>query len=231
MPYAQRIAHLLSEARRAATDDGRPAGPLTIGSLETTTALRLSPRLAVYAAAHPEVDIGIRTGTTAELIDDVLQHRVDGAFVCGPVHHADLEEEVFFREELVVLAALDKRFLEDVLATPDLKIVVLRVGCSYRQMLESILAKRGVVGLRRLEFGTLEAIYGCVAAGLGITLLPKSLIGTVWRDGRVAVHPLSPEESLVETVFIRRRDAYMSSALDAFLRTVRPAMIDAAAAE
>ena len=231
LPYAQRIGSLLQEAARAARDDGRPAGPLTIGSLETTAALRLSPRLAVYAAAYPEVDIGIRTGTTGELIDDVLQRRVDGAFVCGPAPHPDLEEEVFFREELVVLTAPGQRALDDVLGTPDLKIIVLRVGCSYRQMLESILARRGVVGLRRLEFGTLEAIYGCVAAGLGITLLPKSLIGTVWRDSRVAVHPLPPEDALVETVFVRRRDAYMSSALDAFLNTVRPARFSAAAAE
>jgi DNA-binding transcriptional LysR family regulator len=156
---------------------------------------------------------------------------MDGAFVCGPVQHPELEEELFCREELVLLSGPDKRLLEDVLAAPDLRIVVLRIGCSYRQMLETILARRGVVGLRLLEFGTLEAIYGCVAAGLGITLLPKSLIGAVWRDGRVAVHPLPPEESLVETVFVRRRDAYLSSALDAFLRTARPPAVSAAAAE
>jgi DNA-binding transcriptional LysR family regulator len=53
------------------------------------------------------------------------------------------------------------------------KIVVLREGCSYRQVLENILIKHGVVGIRHLEFGTLEAIYGSVSAGLGITLLTK----------------------------------------------------------
>jgi LysR family transcriptional regulator, cell division regulator len=231
LPYAQRIAQLLSEAKRATLDEGRPRGALAIGSLETTAALRLSPRLAAYAAAYPEVDIGLRTGTSAELIEDVLQHRVEGAMVCGPVEHPDLVEEVFYREELVVLSARDGRTLDDVLRRPDLKIIVLRIGCSYRQMLESILARRGVVGLRRLEFGTLEAIYGCVAAGLGVTLLPKSLIGTVWRDGRVAVHPLPPEDALVETVFIRRRDGYVSSALEAFLRMLRPAAVSSAAAE
>jgi DNA-binding transcriptional LysR family regulator len=231
LPYAHRVAQLLSEASRAARDHGRPTGPLTIGSLETTTALHLSPRLSVFAAACPDVDIGLRTGTTCELVEDVLQHRVDGAFVCGPVQHAELEEELFFREELVVLSALDKRFLDDVLHAPDLKIIVLRIGCSYRQMLESILARRGVVGVRRLEFGTLEAIYGCVAAGLGVTLLPKRLIGAVWRDGRVAVHPLPPDEALVETVFIRRRDGFVPSALEAFLQTVRPNTVSAAAAE
>jgi LysR family transcriptional regulator, cell division regulator len=42
----------------------------------------LSPLLADYAKAFPEVEIGLRTGTTCELVEDVLAHRVEGAFVC-----------------------------------------------------------------------------------------------------------------------------------------------------
>jgi DNA-binding transcriptional LysR family regulator len=70
---------------------------------------------------------------------------------------------------------------------------------------------------RILEFGTLEAILACVSAGLGITLLPRSLVGAVARPGQVALHRLPASEGRVETVFIRRRDAYRSSALAAFL--------------
>jgi len=110
-----------------------------------------------------------------------------------------------------------------------MKIVVLNAGCSYRMMLETMLARRGVTNLRQLEFGTLEAIYACVSAGIGITLLPKRLTEKVWRDGRVAVHKLPSAESRVDTVFIRRRDAYVSAALDAFLRCARPAALRAAA--
>jgi hypothetical protein len=53
------------------------------------------------------------------------------------------------------------------------------------------------------------------------------------RDGRVAVHELPPKEALVETVFIRRRDAFISSALDCFLRCARqrPVLLPADAAE
>jgi hypothetical protein len=36
------------------------------------------------------------------------------------------------------------------------------------------------------------------------------------------VHELDPEVSEVQTVFIRRTDGYVSSALSAFLQTVRP---------
>ena len=65
LPYAIRVQRLLEEARRAALDDGRPKGALTIGSLETTAALRLSPVLAAYAAAYPEVDLVLNTGPPA----------------------------------------------------------------------------------------------------------------------------------------------------------------------
>jgi DNA-binding transcriptional LysR family regulator len=224
LPYAARVRHLLEDARRVVADDGTPRGSLTIGTLETTAAMRLSPLLAAYVGTHPQVDLVLRTGTTCELVEGVLEQRLEGAFVCGPVDHPDLEGEVVFREDLVVLAARSARALDDLLRTGDLKIVVLRAGCSYRQRLEAVLASRGVVGVRVLEFGTLEAILGCVAAGLGITLLPRSIVGPSRRGDELAVHELPAEEARVETLFVRRRGSFVSSALAAFLDCVRPAL-------
>ena len=142
----------------------------------------------------------LRTGTTCELIAEVLEQRLDGAFVCGPVAHPELEEKVMFREELVVLAAPGVASLDALLDAGETRIVVLRAGCSYRQMLEALLARRGIAVPRLLEFGTLEAIFGCVSAGLGITLLPRALIGRVSDTGRVSVHVLPPTDAMVETV-------------------------------
>ena len=238
LPYARRVAWLLTDAARAARDDGLPRGPLNIGSLETTAALRLSPLIASYAAACPEVDLALRPGTTAELIEAVLDRRLEGAFVCGPVAHPALVEQVMFEEELAILAAPGLTSIEA--ATHDMttgggvvRIVVLRAGCSYRQRLEALLARRGIAVARLLEFGTLEAIFGCVAAGLGITLLPQALVGPVWQSGRVSLHRLPSAEALVTTVFIRRREAYLSNALRAFLDHVRlvPAQAELAEVE
>jgi DNA-binding transcriptional LysR family regulator len=217
LPYADRVAQLLADARQAARDDGVPGGVLTIGSLETTVALRLTPLLMRYAADNPQVDLVLRTGTTRELVAEVLDQQVDGAFVCGPVAHPDLDKQVMFREELVMLTAPDVVSLDAALNGGEVRVVVLRAGCSYRQILETLLARRGIVVQRQLEFGTLEAIFGCVGAGLGITLLPQSLVGGFWEAGRVAVHALPPKDGLVETVFIRRRGGFISSALRAFL--------------
>jgi len=221
LPYARRLAWLLADAARAARDDGEPRGPLTIGSLETTAALRLSPLIAAYATACPEVDLALRPGTTAELIEAVLDRRLEGAFVCGPVAHQSLIEQTMFEEELCVLAAPGIASLEQATQGGIARIVVLRAGCSYRQRLEMLLARRGIAVPRLMEFGTLEAIFGCVSAGLGITLLPRALIGPVWRAGRVSLHRLPPDEAMVTTVFIHRREAHLSSALRAFLDHAR----------
>jgi DNA-binding transcriptional LysR family regulator len=223
LPYARRVGWLLADAARAARDDGLPRGPLTIGSLETTVALRLSPLIASYAAACPEVDLALRPGTTAELIEAVLDRRLEGAFVCGPVAHPSLAEQVMFEEELALLAAPGLASIEAATQGGIARIVVLRAGCSYRQRLEALLARRGIAVPRLLEFGTLEAIFGCVAAGLGITLLPRALVGPVWQSGRVSLHRLPPAEALVTTVFIHRRESHLSTALRAFLDHVRTA--------
>ena len=229
LPHAVRVGQALEEARRAVREAGDPGGTLVIGSLETTAALRLSPLLAGYAAAYPAVDLMLRTGTTAEMVEAVLARRVEGAFVCGPVAHPALEGEVAFREELVLATAPSVSSFAALARQEHVKIVVLRAGCSYRQRLEDILARRGIVGLRLLEFGTLDSIVGCVAAGLGVTLLPRRVLDAAARDGSIAIHALPPAESEAETLFIRRRDGAVSPALAAFVdHACPPAALKAA---
>lgn len=231
MPYALQVMSLLKDARRAVGDQGEPSGDLVIGSLETTLSMHLAPLLTTFVERWPGVDLSIRGGTTRESVEHVLERRLEGAFVAGPVNHPDLVEETVFREELVVLTSPSIARLDWSAGLAGLRIVVLRSGCSYRQRLEDILARRGVVGLRLLEFGTLEAIFGCVAAGMGITLLPRRMVERVWRGRPVGVHTVAPDEAMVDTVFVRRRDSFVSSAQSAFLDHVRDGLAQAQAAE
>jgi LysR family transcriptional regulator, cell division regulator len=221
LPYAEQILHLLAEAQHAAKDDGEPAGTLTLGSLESTAALRLAPVLSRFVAAFPKVDLVLRTGTTAELIEAVCARRLEGAFVCGPVDHGELDIVGMFTEELVLLAAPGLKSFDAAIAASGTRIVVLKAGCSYRQRLEGVLAKRGIQSPRLLEFGTIEAIFKCVAAGLGITLFPRSLVERIGPEAQLSVHALPSATARAETLFVRRRDALASSALVAFLECAR----------
>ena len=76
--------------RRFARDDG---------------CLAPDPFLSQFVADFPEVDFSLKTGTSRELVEDVLEHRLEGAFVCGPVHHPDLLQRKMYQERLVLLTA------------------------------------------------------------------------------------------------------------------------------
>lgn len=217
LPFVGRIARLLADARMAAQDEGVPGGALSLGSLETTAALRLSGLLSRFAKAHPAVRLVLTTGTTRRLLDEVIACRLEGAFVAGPVSHPELSWQVVFREELVLVTAPNHRSIDELAAVADLKTIVFQIGCSYRQRLEALLAERGIVTARPLEFGSLEAIISCVSAGVGVTLLPRSVVAGAWQEGRIAIHDLPPARSEVDTLFVRRVDGYVSSALSAFL--------------
>jgi len=218
LPYAKKIEVLIQEAKRAAGDDGTPRGPLTIGSLETTAAQRLSPIITAFGTQFRDVDLVLRTATNAALVDQVAASELDGAFVCAPVKHPDIVGELAFREELVIAAPPEVRSLKQLLAGAQLKIVVKGPGCAYRGRLEELLARRGLTPTGIMEFGTLEAIIGCVQAGLGVTLLPRGLLEARERQGQLSILTVPTSEARIEIMFIRRRDAVPFSAMEAFLQ-------------
>lgn len=221
LPFAGRIMKLLSEARTAARDEGVPGGALALGGLETTTALRLSPILTQFARSYPGVRLTLDSGTTARLIQDVVQGRLDGAFVAGPVDHPELAREPVFTEELVLATCPNIRSPRELARQTELRTIVFHAGCSYRQRLEAYLAGLGVVTARPLEFGSLDAILSCVAAGVGVTLLPRGVVASAMPGRDVRIHPLPRGQATVETLFVYRRDAYVSSAMAAFIEMSR----------
>lgn len=224
LPFVGRLTKLLADARAATRDDGPPAGVLLLGSLETTAGLRLAPILTDFARAYPDVRLVLRTGTTRSLLDDVIECRLDAALVAGPVAHAELQCDAVFQEELVLATCRAIRTLDDLKAARELRTIVFQSGCSYRQRLEAFLAECEIVRAKPLEFGSLEAIVSCVAAGIGVTLLPRGIVAKAWQEGLIAVHELREDMARAETLFVRRKDAYLTSAASAFLEVIRPSV-------
>jgi DNA-binding transcriptional LysR family regulator len=227
LPYAQQILRLAREAR-GAVRDGTPGGPLRIGALETTAGIRLPPALAAFTSECSEVDLSLVTGPTDVLVRAVLDYELDGALVTGPVRSPELLETAMFVEQLVVVTSRWCRTLDDALqggAGP--RLLVFRAGCSYRRGLESLVRDRGVLPAKVLEYGTLEGILGCVAAGLGITLLPLAAVES-YRDRELLRTHEPATHGRAETVFVRRADSVPTAALTRFVEHVRGATDPAA---
>jgi DNA-binding transcriptional LysR family regulator len=218
LKYAEQILYLARQAERSLDPSSQPRGPLRIGSMETTAAVRLPALLTAFHHDCPEVDLSLRTGPTEDLLQQVLDYELDGAFVAGPVNHPELEQETMLEETLAFIAG---HRLDD-LSAPDIPrtLLVFRSGCSYRARLEQWVRTRGWLPVKILEFGTLEAILGCVEAGMGISLIPLSVVRHYLGKGMhqgLWVQPLEGDEGRVETLFVRRRDAVMTPALRHFL--------------
>jgi len=183
--------------------------------------------LAAFAARHPEVDIELETGPTEQLIARVLDRVLEGAFVAGPVMQADLVAIPVLTEDLVLVAhpaVGDPAALLDRLGRArEAKVLVFRAGCTYRRRLEDFLARQGLVHDRRMEFGTLDGILGCVAAGLGVTLIPRVVAEPARRAGRVSVHPLPDGDGHAQTLLVHRRDSQPSAAFMRFAEQIRAA--------
>jgi DNA-binding transcriptional LysR family regulator len=219
LPYAQRMAALSREAVLAARDDGEPKGPLAIGSLETTAAVRLPLLLAEFHRRYPAVQLSLRTATTADLVAAVLDGALDGAFVAGPIEHAELMTSIAFKEELVLITARRWTSLAALRAgTPESgpTALVFRSGCTYRQRLEQLFTEFGWPSAARFEFGTLDGMIGCVAADMGVTLLPRAVVERRDLGENIRIHGLGASLSRVDTLFIQRRAAHQYSALQGF---------------
>ncbi len=230
LPYATRVAELLEEARLVTQDEAVPSGEICIGAMETAAAFRLPPLLSIYATLYPDVDVAVDTGPTEHLIERVLRRELDGAMVSGPVVHASLEATTLFEEELVLVTPPKVLSVEDLRLDGRRagKMIAFRAGCSYRQRTEAFLAREGLLGLPRMEMGTLDGMIGCVAAGVGFAVLPRVVVTEASEAGRVRVHALPVDIAVSATVFVQRRDTFVTAALRCFLDCATGRMAQAA---
>ena len=82
------------------------------------------------------------------------------------------------------------------------------------------------------ESRTLDGMIGCVAADMGVTLLPRAVVERSAMNGSITIHALSPAHARVETVFIHRSAGHQTSALSGFadcLKKDEAVIADAAA--
>ena len=58
-----------------------------------------------------------------------------------------------------------------------LPLILFREGCAYRTRAIAWQRAQGHAVSDAMEFGTLEGILGCIAVGLGWTLMPRRVVG------------------------------------------------------
>ncbi|AMA71494.1 MULTISPECIES: LysR family transcriptional regulator [Aneurinibacillus] len=216
LSYVEKILAMMDEMVESFQDKDNPRGTLEIGSVETV--VKLPVILSAYHHKYSQVDLSLITGVTSHLIREVINGKLDGAFVTGPVEHPHIIQEQVFEEELVLVANARSSSLDDIKTKP---LLVFGPGCGYRARLRRWLESEGIVPGKEMEFGTLETILGSVVSGLGITLIPKMTVKHLEAEGEVRCYAIPKEYSIVSTVFVYRSGSHMTNALAKFIETIR----------
>jgi len=213
LEYARRMLQLERQTSAAVRQVGESSGELRIGAMETFTALHLPKALKVVRARHPRLELRVQTDTSAILAEKVLDHHLDCAFVAGPVVHPALIFDELVVEELVQVYAVDA----DPVRQP---LILFREGCAYRTRALTWQRTIGHAVADAMEFGTLEGILGCVAVGLGWTLMPRRVVEQSSLAAELLIEAVPEEIGRLPTGMIYLREVPPMAAMKTLAQAV-----------
>lgn len=217
MQYSKQMAHLMHEAKKDIKKFSQVSGSLKIGCIETTMAFKVPDILTRFTERYPDVDLEFKSEMRSDLITDVINYKLDAAFVSAPINSPELEQLHIKEEQLVILAPAQGPELKELLMNQPLKIIVFDQGCVFRARLEAWLNAKGIIQYKSIVLNSLEGIINFVEAGLGISILPAELIQQYYSGRKLKTHVLNKELGTMSTVLIYRKNVPQSRALKAFV--------------
>jgi DNA-binding transcriptional LysR family regulator len=244
LPYAEKVLGTLSEAKQALLPSSVPSGPLKVGAPESVLTYRLPRVLRKVRKRYPEVELIFRPDPVcAFLASNYAGFKEDGFLKvtlaeCLETGQLDLTilmadsianerlSSIPLRKEKILfvagpshpLASRTKVVPEDLSGQ---KMLLTEAGCAYRKKLDDFLSLRGIRPKNTTEFGSMEAIKGCVGLGMGIALLPQIAVAADLREGRLVALRWAGPPIDIATHVIWHRDKWISPAMGAFVKTLQ----------
>ncbi|HEY8680557.1 MAG TPA: LysR substrate-binding domain-containing protein, partial [Candidatus Dormibacteraeota bacterium] len=161
LPYAERATQAVKEGREAIAElNSASAGHLVIASAPAVSTYLLPPILERFAAAHPRVEVAVRTGHSEEVLQMVLKSEVQLGLGRDLRHH-DIELIPFYEEELGLMVAPGHHFAERKSVTmADLageQLILFDRTSSYYELTQASFASAGLIPRSMFELDNIEA--------------------------------------------------------------------------
>lgn len=217
--FLKKVNKLLKEfeeLQNTFTDDNNPTGLLNIGTVDTVHPLPTI--LASYHKQFPNVDISLKTDVSQRLILDILEFKLDGAFVTSPIQDSSLEQ---YKVSTKTLVLFSNRPTFDIQDLKNETFLVFSPGCGYRFVLEKWLKDEGILLKKIMEFNMLEMILHSVSLGLGITVLPVTALNFFSNIPNIYWHEIPEQYGKIETTFVRNKDMALSLTMRKFIENIQ----------
>jgi DNA-binding transcriptional LysR family regulator len=223
--YAREIFALVARAEVALTDVSQLEGGRVSLGATPGVAVYLAPAwVQRFRARYPHLTVGLQTGVTSQVVDEVVAHRLDLGIIEG-----ELEAMAQQRIQWLPLAEVEQKVIVG-MAHPWAGIAEVPIDALHRQAfimrppnsqtriwLDSALRVYGVEPLVGAEFDNLESIKRAIANGQCITILPEYIVSGELEQGMLRAVPLAGAPLKRTLKLIWARDSYFSPVTRAFL--------------
>jgi DNA-binding transcriptional LysR family regulator len=227
--YAQKMLDLGEAARAELMEAGSASGSLTIRVPDSFCVYHLPRAIRRFHFSHPDVRLHFINCTHDGLYKDLRKGVTDLAFLLtDSISAGDLKVEALGTESLVLVSGTSHPLAAKAAIEPaDLSgqtLLLSKVDCSYRRLLESELRRHGVQPRAILDFNSVAAIKECLVQGLGISVLPQVTVRDDVSSGRLTILPWHENSLEVACLMIWHHNRWLSPALLAFMDVVRQEM-------
>jgi DNA-binding transcriptional LysR family regulator len=227
--FAERIFDLYSEMENTVRDlTGEISGAVTIGASTTIAEYLLPALLGEFKNSYPDINLRLKVSNSEGIVSMVEQNVIDLGIVESPVSNKNLIVEVCHDDQLVVVAAPDHELVKrggKVKASELVRypFVSREEGSGTRDFIMQYLLDEKVNPGElnfSLELGSPEAIKGAVEAGMGITIISRSIIGKELKLNTLAELQLDPPLSRPFS-FVRQRQKFRVTVMEKLLEFAR----------
>lgn len=186
-----RAEHILGEVEQAEAEmqafAGLVRGRITLGLLQSLGAFRLPALLARFHTQYPGIEMVLQEGVTEHLLEQIRAGQLDIALTHSigdifplPISDSQMITEAITTEELVLIAAPHHRLAQiESIAASELKdeaFILFKPGSGLRQAAIHLSTTGGFTPRILYESGDVGTIRALVAEGLGISVLPQSVV-------------------------------------------------------
>lgn len=198
-------------------------GPLRVGAIPTILPYFLAPLLKGFTERCCDVDLHVREGTTAELVEQVLNGMIDVAVLSLPVEGAGLVMKELFREPLYLavpeghpLAADQKVSLRRLSQE---RLLILKDGHCLRDETLAVCDRARARFAGQFEADQFLTIFELIRAGFGVSIVPEMARRLSEGCRLIEIEPKASRR----VGYVRLERRYLSKALETFTAYLREA--------
>jgi DNA-binding transcriptional LysR family regulator len=233
LPHAEALLASMRDGVEAVRALHSPdQGAVTLAVVGTLASTPLTERLRRFRAAHPAIDLRLRTALSPEVSELVLRGDATLGLRYGHDPNPHLETTRIHDESMVPVCAPSHRLAQarrsrkrreiepQALAGETWITFPPRPGAPrepYLATLETRLAALGLHEVEILPIDSLTAQKRMVEAGFGLALLPESSVEEELRTGTLQALKVPALRAAIPVVLIQRRKAFQSGATRALV--------------